>query len=84
MSLLSRLGLALFGRPLRWVSSHPLRTSGAAVALVAGWIMVASLGVEMGLLAGLTRSRVVRFTLNHPAYPVAFVAGLATLLWPFS
>ena len=84
MSPLSRSGLRVFGAPLRWVSRHPLRTSGAIAAVIAAWVIVGSLGVDAGLAAGLTPSRVVRFTLAHPAYPVAFVAGLATLLWPFS
>ena len=82
MSLLSRLGLTLFGAPLRWVSRHPLRTSGAVAALLAAWVVVASLGIAPG--AGVTPDRVVQFALARPAYPVAFVVGLTTLLWPFS
>lgn len=84
MSTLSRLGLTLFGGPLQWMSRHPLRTSGAIAAALAAWVIVTSLGVDAGLAAGFTPGRVVRFTLAHPAYPVALVAGLATLLWPFS
>jgi hypothetical protein len=80
MGLLSRLGLTVFGAPLRWMSRHPLRTSGAVAALLAAWVVVASLGGG----AGGTPDRVVQFAVARPAYLVAFVAGLATLLWPFS
>ena len=81
MSLLSRLGLRLFGAPLQWVSRHPLRTSGAVAALLATWVVVASLGAGAGIV---TPDRVLQFALARPAYPVAFVVGLTTLLWPFS
>jgi hypothetical protein len=80
MRLLSRLGLTVFGVPLRWMSRHPLRTSGAVAALLAAWVVVASLGVG----SGGTPDGVVQFAVARPAYLVAFVAGLATLLWPFS
>jgi hypothetical protein len=84
MSQLSRLGLTVFGAPLRWVSRHPLRTSGAVAALLAAWVVVASLGAGPGPGAGVTPDRVLQFSLARPAYPVAFVVGLTTLLWPFS
>jgi len=82
MGLLSRLGLTVFGAPLRWMSRHPLRTSGAVAALLAAWVVVASLGAGSG--AGVAPDHVVQFAVARPAYLVAFVAGLATLLWPFS
>ncbi|MFC7229407.1 hypothetical protein N0B31_18550 [Salinirubellus salinus] len=82
MSLLSRLGLKVFGGPLRWVSRHPLRTSGAVAALLAAWVVVASLGVGPG--SEVTPDRVLQFSLARPAYPAAFVVGLTTLFWPFS
>ena len=81
MGLLSRLGLAVFGAPLRWMSNHPLRTSGAIAAFLAAWVVVASLGAGAGIV---TPDRVLQFGLTRPAYPAAFVVGLATLFWPFS
>ena len=79
------VGLLLAGprRVARWVGANPLRTAGAAGALLAAWVVLASLVPGPGVDAGLstvTADRAVRFALAHPAYPAAVVVGLGTLL----
>ncbi|WP_276258346.1 hypothetical protein [Haloglomus litoreum] len=66
-----------------WAGANPLRTAGGVGALVAGWIIVASLSPGTGVapdLAGVTVERLWRFSRAHPAYPVAVVVGCGALL----
>jgi hypothetical protein len=77
---------ALLGGPRRvalWASAHPVRTAGGVAALVAAWVMLASVSPGAGLVpdpAGVTLGRLRRFSLAHPAYPVAIVFGGGALL----
>jgi hypothetical protein len=84
-------GIGLLFRGLRWgprrlalwAGANPLRTAGGVGALVAAWVIVASLSSGTGVipdLAGVTLERFLRFSRAHPAYPVAVVVGSATLL----
>lgn len=66
-----------------WAGANPLRTAGGLGALVAAWVILASLSPGTGVapdLAGVTVERFWRFSRAHPAYPVAVVVGGATLL----
>jgi hypothetical protein len=54
-------------------------------SLLAAWVVLASLGVTLGPggveAASLTTDRLLRFSVEHPAYPVAVVVGLGALLF---
>lgn len=66
-----------------WAGANPLRTAGGFGALVAAWVIVASLSPGTGVapdLAGLTLERFWRFSQSHPAYPIAVIVGGGTLL----
>jgi hypothetical protein len=77
--------LLVVGPPLRWVSDHPLRTAAGVASLLAAGVVLSSLGVTVGPtgveLAPLTTDRLLRFSLERPAYPVAVVVGLGVLLF---
>jgi hypothetical protein len=85
MGLVTRALLFLAGPALRWVSEHPLRTAAGVGALLAAWVVLASLGVDVGPagveLPPATADRLLRFSRHHPAYPVAVVVGLGALLF---
>lgn len=85
MGLAARALLVVVGPPLRWVSDHPLRTAAGVGALFAASVVLASLGVTVGpdgvALASLTTDRLLAFSTERPAYPVAVVVGLCVLLF---
>lgn len=66
-----------------WAGSNPLRAAGGVGALVAGWMIVASLSPGLGVapdLAGVTAERLWRFSRAHPAYPAAVLVGSGALV----
>lgn len=85
MGLAARTFLVVAGPALGWVSDHPLRTAAGVGSLLAAAVVLSSLGVTLGPggveYASLTLDRLLRFSLEHPAYPVAVVVGLGTLLF---
>jgi hypothetical protein len=77
--------LLLWGprRLAEWTGSNPLRAAGGLGALIAGWVIVASLSPGLGVrpdLAGVTAERLWAFTRAHPAYPAAVLVGSGALL----
>jgi hypothetical protein len=81
--LLARALLAGPRRVALWAGSNPLRAAGGLGALVAAWIIVASLSPGIGVapdLAGITLERLWRFSQAHPAYPAAVAVGIGALL----
>jgi hypothetical protein len=80
---LSRVLLWAPRRLALWVGSNPLRAAGGLGALVAGWVILASLSPGLGPtadLAGVTGERLWRFARARPAYPAAVLVGLGSLL----
>lgn len=70
-------------RLAEWAGAHPLSAAGGLGALVAGWVIVASLSPGLGVapdLTGVTAERLWTFTRAHPAYPAAVVVGSGALL----
>jgi len=80
---LSRALLWVPRRLALWVGANPLRAAGGLGALVAAWVILASLSPGFGLaadFAGVTGERFWRFARAHPAYPAAVLVGLGSLL----
>lgn len=77
---------SLLGGPRRlalWAGANPLRAAGGLGAVVAAWVILASLSPGGGVapdLAGVTVERLWRFSHAHPAYPVAVAVGSGALL----
>lgn len=81
--LVARLLLLGPRRLAEWAGANPLRAAGGLGALVAGWVIVASLSPGVGVapdMAGVTAERLWTFTRAHPAYPAAVVVGSGALL----
>ena len=80
---LSRVLLWAPRRLALWVGSNPLRAAGGLGALVAAWVILASLSPGLGPAADpadVTVERFWRFARAHPAYPAAVLVGLGSLL----
>jgi hypothetical protein len=85
MGPVARALFLLAGPALRWTSDHPIRTAAGVGSLLAAWVVLASLGVTVGPGGVETppalADRLLRFSLDHPAYPAAVLVGLGTLLF---
>lgn len=81
--LLVRLLLWAPRRLALWAGANPLRAAGGVGALVAAWVILASLSPGVGVspdFAGVTLERLWLFARAHPAYPTAVVVGSGALL----